>query len=640
VLAALATVSLSLELTAQTPQQADVPTLEPTFTRIFGSDTLEIFWPRMSPVGRWVVFAGYRGGETMNLWIVSADGGEPARLTDGDFLDDGPVWFPSGDRIAFRSNRQGHWAVMSLPIDRETGRPTGPPRPVTLEGSSAYFDVSPDGKWIAYTPREEGQRVIRIVPSTGGTARTLVAADTPRPTWAPDGRHIYYNVASGSGLALMRIAAAGGVPDTVITAGRIRLGPSFLLLSADAESSVFDVTTLTGESRARFRLPGEMRAGGPDSNSRILATMSGFGAALHILPVDGGPVRRLTEGYEEDKPLAWIDGDQILFSTQLNGKEVLLLAPADGGAMRQVNLPEERLKLLNGRVPAPSLSSDGSHLFYEVAGDDREFSVLKVFSVEDETIEEIASTHPAGGWGVTGPGGVRHFDGQDFLYVERHADVHELRAWTPERGSRLLRAFDGEGSPGTMSVYGDRIVFAENSDELASLRIATLGNAASRELLSVRGWLQSAGWSPNGQYVAMVHVDTSLGWESARVAFLRVSPSGEPIGDLRYAGERSLSWWNLRWLPDSRGVVAVGWDDANVWFYPVDPGESPVCLTADDAKGVWEFVLSPDGQYIVHPSRVPRGSSIWLVDRKAMRSPLGNHVAAPLYSRPSVNRIA
>ncbi len=98
------------------------------------------------------------------------------------------------------------------------------------------------------------------------------------------------------------------------------------------------------------------------------------------------------------------------------------------------------------------------------------------------------------------------------------------------------------------------------------------------------------------------------------MAFQQVSPSGDPIGDLHYVGERSLSWWNLRWLPDGSGVLAAGWDDANVWFFPVDPSESPVCVTQDDPKAVREFVLSPDGRHIVYPSRVSRGSSIWLVD--------------------------
>jgi len=608
----------STPLHAQTEQE--IPTIEPTYTRIFGSDSIEIAGAQLSPDGRWVLFKGYHeaGG---GIWIVSTEGGEPMRLTEGDLGGDGPVWFPTGDRIAFRSDGPGYWAVMTMPIDPLNGRPTGPARPVTLEGSTAYFDVSPDGRWIAYTPLENGQRVIRIVPSTGGTTRTLVAADTPRPLWSADGRHIYYQVAPGGRWATIRIAVEGGEPDTVLSKFA-RLGHSTLLVKTGSE---FEVTTLAGEPRARFHLPGGLRTPryGPDANNLLVTVMSDFGSALQILPVDGGPGRQLTRGQEEDSPIAWTDSDEILFSTQLNGNEVLLLAPAAGGAMRQVSLPEKRRRLPSTRVPPPFLSRDGSHLFYEVEADNPEFSVLKVLTVADGTIEEITSAHPAEGPGVTGPGGVPHFHGSEFLYFERHADRHELLAWSPERGSRSLWTFRGDRARGPVSVNEDRMIFSEVSAGRRSLRTARFGDAGSRELLNVSGWLQSAAWSPNGEYVAMVHVDTTGGWESARVAIQRVAPTGEPLGDVRYVSEQSFSWWNLRWLPDGSGVLAAGYDDGNVGFFPVDPSESPVSVTQDESNEVWEFVLSPDGRHIVYPRRISRGSSLWLVDLGEIPEPSG-----------------
>jgi Tol biopolymer transport system component len=122
-------------------------------------------------------------------------------------------------------------------------------------------------------------------------------------------------------------------------------------------------------------------------------------------------------------------------------------------------------------------------------------------------------------------------------------------------------------------------------------------------------------WSPDGKWVATVHWELSGvgGAEPARVAFLRVSASGELIGDFTFVGPRRIAWWNLRWLPDSQGLLAVGLD-ANVWLFPVDPDASPVCLTQDDPNRAWLFVLSPDGGHIVYSSQMPRGSSIWRVD--------------------------
>jgi Tol biopolymer transport system component len=157
------------------------------------------------------------------------------------------------------------------------------------------------------------------------------------------------------------------------------------------------------------------------------------------------------------------------------------------------------------------------------------------------------------------------------------------------------------------------LVFSEVSGVQRSLRIAAFGDTRSRELFNASGWLQSVGWSPSGEHIAMVHVDTTGGRESARVAFQRVSASGEPVGDLHYVSERSGSWWNLRWLPDGRGVLANGLD-GNVWLFPVDQREKAVCLTQDESEAVFEFVLAPDGRHIVYPRSMPRGSSIWMVD--------------------------
>ena len=122
--------------------QQDVPVIEPTYTRICGSDTLDIASPAMSPDGRWIAFGVLESMSRMNLWIVSSEGGAPIRLTHGEYFDEAPAWFPNSDRIAFRSaDRQAYWAIMTLSIDPQSGRPEGQPRTVTLEASTAYFDV-------------------------------------------------------------------------------------------------------------------------------------------------------------------------------------------------------------------------------------------------------------------------------------------------------------------------------------------------------------------------------------------------------------------------------------------------------------------------------------------------------------------
>jgi Tol biopolymer transport system component len=201
-------------LEAQSAQQ-DLPTIDVTYTRIVTVPDGDAGGASLSPDGRWVAFRKYIGPRESHLWMVSSEGGDPFPVTSGP-LDDGVKWFPDGDRIAYRSEDR----VASLAIDPATGRPIGAPRRVTIESSNAYFCISPDGRWIAYTPRnQEGRRVIRVVPSIGGVTRTLTEAHTSGCLWAPDGEGIYYITGrlESPHKALMWVPIDGGPPDTVFT---------------------------------------------------------------------------------------------------------------------------------------------------------------------------------------------------------------------------------------------------------------------------------------------------------------------------------------------------------------------------------------------------------------------------------------
>lgn len=107
----------------------------------------QLFTPRISPDGRFVAFSQERAGAGRDLYVLSLETREPPRrLTDDDALDLQPAWFPDGERLLFASDRTGIFNLYEISIDgtnvfRRTNVLTGAFQP----------DVSPDGRWVAWT---------------------------------------------------------------------------------------------------------------------------------------------------------------------------------------------------------------------------------------------------------------------------------------------------------------------------------------------------------------------------------------------------------------------------------------------------------------------------------------------------------
>lgn len=79
---------------------------------------------------------------------------------------------------------------------------------------------SPDGQFLAYDARVNGNRDIYVMPAAGGAARRLTenAHDDRLPAWSADGRWIYFSSDKGGPREIWKKPALGG-PEVQVTRG-------------------------------------------------------------------------------------------------------------------------------------------------------------------------------------------------------------------------------------------------------------------------------------------------------------------------------------------------------------------------------------------------------------------------------------
>jgi len=161
-----------------------------------------------SPDGRWLAVAG-SDRDGAGLFKLPAEGGAPARIATGAFLD--PVWSPRGDLIVY----EGTQVFTSMPLQgiRPDGTPVKLPEiNVRREGERARF--LPDGSGLVYmlgsTTAEQDFWLLDLASMRSRRLTRLNSSATMRTfDISPDGRQLVFDRArENSKIMLIDLAVA------------------------------------------------------------------------------------------------------------------------------------------------------------------------------------------------------------------------------------------------------------------------------------------------------------------------------------------------------------------------------------------------------------------------------------------------
>jgi dipeptidyl aminopeptidase/acylaminoacyl peptidase len=186
--------------------------------------------PVLSPDEHWLAMrAPDPSNSSGDIWTLDIERGVTTRLTS-DPADEGtPLWSSDGTHVAFGSGRAGSGPVPNAIFQRaangtgsdETFRSRIALWKLELTGERTatalidapfvfgYAQISPDGRWVAYSSNESGtnQVVIQSFPDLARDKRQVSTRGGNEPRWRADSRELFYLAPDG---ALMSVDMPAG----------------------------------------------------------------------------------------------------------------------------------------------------------------------------------------------------------------------------------------------------------------------------------------------------------------------------------------------------------------------------------------------------------------------------------------------
>lgn len=270
-----------------------------TMTRIMALPSAAQATPSVSPDGTQILFSQIQRDRDILRFPV--DGSTPTPILSTDIPEYGPSWSPTGDQLAFVTQRSGNDELWIRSAEGNWDRPL-----VTLKEFPTLQTLvspifSPDGTRIAYTALlvGGGRRRSLAISSVGGGDPTVIS-DGYGATWSPDGSTIAFLWLKSDGtLPVATLRVGSDQPPTEIFPNRATAAPEWSPSGEWIAVPTFRGVELTKPDSSQQKLmPGMNGAAlgwSPDSKTIYGLTFQSPHPTLSAMDVATGKVREIAK---------------------------------------------------------------------------------------------------------------------------------------------------------------------------------------------------------------------------------------------------------------------------------------------------------------------------------------------------------
>lgn len=304
--------------------------------------------PQFSPDGKWISYSVNDWDKENNrrvshIYLISANGGNAIKLTNGEKGENGAQWSPDGTRIAFLADRdKGNqiWVINAAGGEAE--------RITNEENGIASFRWSPDSRRFAFvtrdTPKDKAEREKRkkekfdtIVVEQGFTYSHLWtinleskvkkrvtegAYNVDAVEWSPDGKEIAF------------VRSLNGAPESSYSELSPDRNSDIYLVSSEGGSPRQLTTNPAADTNPKFSPDGKWIAYSATIDPKSWTAKND----IQVIAVTGGSPRSLTKDFIESAfSFNWsADGKTIYFASGIETYSHIFAVPVSGGTVSQI----------------------------------------------------------------------------------------------------------------------------------------------------------------------------------------------------------------------------------------------------------------------------------------------------------------